>query len=120
MTEKWDRVPASAYGQPVESAEPDYLMHLVLTWADNGYLSVAGGWRDRHVARLGDRVSVAVQLAVSTLEAKGLVSVGPRSNLIRATPAGRMQLAEWDIQVAGVAEPVAPTAHTPTCLDDQE
>lgn len=103
-----------------EPPEPNHLMHLVLTWAMGMELHISGGWRDRHITRNGSRVSTAAQLAVSALEAQTLVRVAPSSNVVRLTPEGRRKLAEWDIQVAGVAVPIAPTAHTPTCLDDQE
>jgi hypothetical protein len=107
------------------ATEPDHLMHLVLTWAERGLLTMSDDWRNRRVRLLGNRISEAAEMAANNLYLQGLIMVTSAALLlptgaIRTTEAGRRQLAEWDIQVAGVAEPVAPTAHTPTCLDDQE
>jgi hypothetical protein len=104
--------------------EPDHLMHLVLAWAQRGLLTMSDDWRNRRVQLLGNRISEAAEMAANNLYLQGLISVATGNLLlpvgaIRATEAGRRQLAEWDIQAAGAAEPVAPTAHTPTCLDQE-
>lgn len=105
--------------------ELDHLMHLVLTWADRGLLTMSDDWRNRRVQLLGNRVSEAAEMSANNLYLQGLIMVVNSAafllptGAIRTTEAGRLQLAKWDIQAAGVAEPVAPTAHTPTCLDDQ-
>lgn len=121
-----DHIESDWSAEPTAPTEPDHLMHLVLTWAERGMLTMSDEWRNRRVQLLGNRISEAAEMAANNLYLQGLIMVTSAALLllsagaIRTTEAGRRQLALWDIQAAGVAEPVAPTAHTPTCLDDQE
>lgn len=92
-----DRSTDSRKALQASTAKVDPVLHLALTWAKAGWLTIEGDWRNQRVHRNGRQVSDLTELAINGMHETYVTMA--RYGRIQLTDAGVELLAQWDAQV---------------------